>query len=198
MKAEETRRKIVVAADQLFYEQGFEKASFADIAGMVEISRGNFYYHFKSKDALLAAVIEHRLDERKAMLRHWVETEADPAVRIRNFINILIANQTKIMAYGCPVGTLCSELAKLDHALQNEASRLFTLFGEWLEDQFIQLGLDDQASEHAMHLLMRSQGVATLANTFHDAAFVRREVEAMYRWLEDQLSTTRQASAERH
>tara|TARA_R110000850_G_scaffold36909_9_gene97276 strand:- start:535 stop:1116 length:582 start_codon:yes stop_codon:yes gene_type:complete len=189
VKADETRRKIVAAADQLFYEQGFEKASFADIARVVEISRGNFYYHFKTKDALLGAVIEHRLDERRAMLSRWQQQEADPVIRIKNFINILIANQTQIMAFGCPVGSLCSELAKLDHTLRTEAAQLFTLFAEWLEDQLVQLGYHDQASDIAMHLLMRSQGVASLANVFQDADFVRREVEAMTQWLEDQLST---------
>lgn len=191
MKADETRRKIVIAADHLFYEQGFENASFADIAQAVEISRGNFYYHFKTKDAVLAAVIEYRLDERKTMLRLWELEEDNPANRIKNFINILIANQTKIMAFGCPVGTLCSELAKLDHALRNEAAGLFTLFAEWLEAQFVQLGRADQASDLAMHLLMRSQGVASLANTFQDAEFVRREVEAMYQWLDQQCPPKR-------
>lgn len=191
MKADETRRKIVIAADQLFYEQGFEKASFADLARVVEISRGNFYYHFKTKDAVLAAVIEHRLDERKAMLRHWEQQEDNPANRIKSFINILIANQTKIMAFGCPVGTLCTELAKLDHTLKPEAAGLFTLFAEWLEQQFVKLGCGGQARDLAMHLLMRSQGVASLANTFQDADFVRREVEAMYQWLDYQLSTMR-------
>lgn len=191
MKADETRRKIVTAADQLFYEQGFEKASFADIARVVEISRGNFYYHFKTKDSVLAAVIEHRIEERKAMLRHWDQQEDNPVNRIKCFINILIANQTKIMAFGCPVGTLCSELTKLDHALKNEAAGLFTLFAEWLEIQFVELGFADRASDFAMHLLMRSQGVASLANTFRDADFVRREVEAMYQWLETQHPTHR-------
>ena len=191
MKADETRRKIVVAADKLFYEQGFERASFADIARVVEISRGNFYYHFKTKDAVLAAVIEHRFDERKAMLRRWEQEEDKPANRVKSFINILIANQTKIMAFGCPVGTLCTELAKLDHALKPEAAGLFTLFAEWLERQFVELGCGGQAPDLAMHLLMRSQGVASLANTFQDAEFVRREVEAMYQWLDNQLSPMR-------
>ncbi|WP_210421523.1 TetR/AcrR family transcriptional regulator [Hoeflea halophila] len=191
MKADETRRKIVVAADKLFYEQGFDTASFADIARVVEISRGNFYYHFKTKDAVLAAVIEHRLDERKAMLRHWEQEEDNPANRVKRFINILITNQTNIMAFGCPVGTLCTELAKLDHTLKSEAAGLFTLFAEWLERQFVELGCGGQAPDLAMHLLMRSQGVASLANTFQDAEFVRREVEAMYQWLDNQLSPKR-------
>lgn len=191
MKADETRRRIVVAADRLFYERGFENASFADIGQAVAISRGNFYYHFKAKDALLSAVIEHRIQERREMLREWEQQEDNPAIRIRSFINILIANQAKIMAHGCPVGSLCSELAKLDHPLKSEATRLLTLFAEWLEEQFMQLGCSDRASDLAMHLLMRSQGVASLANIFRDVDFVHREVEAMNQWLDDQVSTMR-------
>jgi hypothetical protein len=34
-----------------------------------------------------------------------------------------------------------------------------------------------------MHLLARSQGVATLANTFHDENFIRQEVKHMCDWL---------------
>ncbi len=56
-----TRDRIVQAADQLFYRQGFEHTSFSDIADDVQISRGNFYYHFKTKDEILDAVINVRL-----------------------------------------------------------------------------------------------------------------------------------------
>ena len=56
-----TRANIIDAADQLFYRQGYEHTSFADIADVVQISRGNFYYHFKSKDEILDAVINLRL-----------------------------------------------------------------------------------------------------------------------------------------
>ena len=38
-----TREHIVRAADELFYQQGFDHTSFADIAKAVNISRGNFY-----------------------------------------------------------------------------------------------------------------------------------------------------------
>lgn len=52
-----TRHQIVEAADRLFYERGFEATSFADIAAVVGLSRGNFYYHFRTKDEILEAVI---------------------------------------------------------------------------------------------------------------------------------------------
>lgn len=87
------------------------------------------------------------------------------------------------MRHGCPVGTLSGELSKLDHALQPQANTLFTLFRGWLSRQFTALGRREDADRLAMHLLARSQGVATLANAFHDQAFIKSEVDQMNRWL---------------
>lgn len=185
MKQKSTRQNIVEAADGLFYRKGFEHTSFSDIADAVNISRGNFYFHFKTKDDLLGAVIDRRIAETGRMLEQWEAEGQGPAARIRCFIDVLIANRADIKRYGCPVGTLCSELAKLAHAAQPEAAQLFTLFREWLRQQFEALGHEAQADTLAMHLLARSQGVATLASAFHDERFVRNEVQAMSAWLAD-------------
>jgi AcrR family transcriptional regulator len=184
MGAANTRQQIVDAADQLFYEHGFEATSFADIASVVGLSRGNFYYHFRTKDEILDAVIAQRLSNTRTMLGKWEAEGATPDERIRSFIQILITNRAKIMAYGCPVGTLCNELAKLDHVSRCEAAKLFALFRDWLVRQFTEMGRETDADALAMHMLMRSQGVATLATAFGDDAFIRREVEDMCAWLE--------------
>lgn len=178
-----TRDHIVEEADRLFYQQGFEHTSFAHIAEAVKISRGNFYYHFKSKDEILDAVIALRLSNTQTLLDKWEVAGVTPTDRIRRFINILLMNQTKIKRYGCPVGTLCSELTKLDHSSQGESVKLFTLFRAWLRIQFEQLGDKANADELAMHLLARSQGIATLASAFHDERFIEQEVKQLYEWL---------------
>ena len=179
-----TRDRIVEAADGLFYRRGFEHTSFADIAGEVHISRGNFYHHFKTKDEILDAVIGLRLANTARMLDRWEAEGETPADRIRSFIGILVMNRAKIRKYGCPVGTLCTELAKLDHPSQGAANRLFTLFRAWLRRQFALLGREADADELAMHLLARSQGVATLASAFRDEKFIRSEVAQMCDWLD--------------
>jgi TetR/AcrR family transcriptional regulator, transcriptional repressor for nem operon len=183
MSDKTTRDHIVEAADRLFYEQGYEHTSFSDVADAVGISRGNFYHHFKSKDEMLDAVINQRLANTRQMLERWEVEGSNPEDRVRSFINILIANRIKIKRHGCPVGTLCSELAKLGHPSQGEASGLFTLFRTWLRKQFTLLGHKADADDLAMHLLARSQGVATLANAFHDEKFIKQEVEQMRDWL---------------
>jgi TetR/AcrR family transcriptional regulator, transcriptional repressor for nem operon len=178
-----TRDHIVEAADRLFYHQGYAHTSFSDIADAVQISRGNFYYHFKTKDEILDAVIDARRAHTQAMLDRWERDGATPADRIRSFMHMLIANQAHIQLYGCPVGTLSTELAKLDHASKDEAVKLFALFRTWLGRQFALLGREADADDLAMHLLARSQGVAALANAFHDDAFIRKEVQLMCDWL---------------
>lgn len=178
-----TRERIIEAADRLFYRHGYENTSFADIADAVQISRGNFYHHFKSKDEILQAVIDLRLANTRNMLDRWDNAAETPADRIRCFIRILIANRAKIMRSGCPVGTLSGELAKLDHPSQAEANELFTVFRAWLREQFVLLGRAADADTLALHLLARSQGVASLANAFHDEDFIKREVDDMCDWL---------------
>jgi len=186
MSDRRTRDHIVDAADRLFYRQGYDHTSFSDIADAVHISRGNFYFHFKTKDEILDAVIERRLADTREMLERWQAEGSSPAERIRRFIDMLIANRADIKRYGCPVGTLATELAKLGHAARPAANKLFALFRAWLSDQFTALGRAADADRLALHLLARSQGVATLANAFHDDAFIRREVEAMGDWLDGQ------------
>lgn len=179
-----TREQIIAAADELFYRRGYEYTSFADIAAAVNISRGNFYYHFRSKDDILDAVIQRRLAGTQTMLEQWEAAADSPQGRIRSFIQMLVLNGAEIAQYGCPVGTLCSELAKLDHCTQAEAGRLFMLFRDWLARQFEQLGHGAESDRLAMHLLARSQGIATLSSAFRDPDFIRQEVELLDAWLQ--------------
>lgn len=183
MNAKATRDQIVEAADRLIYEKGFEYMAFADLAAAVGISRGNVTFHFQTRDEILAAVIELRLERTRSMLDQWETQGATAEGRIRCFINILITNRTKILLYGCPVGTLCSELAKLEHTALAHAGRVFSLFREWLGRQFAELGCGARADALAMQVLAWSQGVATLASAFRDEKFIRAEVRQLEGWL---------------
>ena len=110
-----TRERIVQVADELFYQRGFEKTSFADIADQVGVSRGNFYHHFKSKDDILAAVIALRSARTQAMLDAWSRQATSPVGRLSCFADMLLRNRGDIQRFGCPVGTLNAELGKRAH-----------------------------------------------------------------------------------
>lgn len=53
-----TRTRILDAAYGLFWRAGFERASVDEIAARAKVTKRTLYYHFRSKDDLLAAVLE--------------------------------------------------------------------------------------------------------------------------------------------
>ena len=61
--SERTRQRILDAAYVLFRRKGYTRVSMDEIAAATTVTKRTLYYHFTSKDALLAAVLEaqHRL-----------------------------------------------------------------------------------------------------------------------------------------
>lgn len=118
------------------------------------------------------------------MLDGWLDSDQTPKQCVANFIGILLMNGKKIRSFGCPVGTLFSELAKLDHPGESGARELFDLFRVWLRRRFEEMGRADDADALAMHILARSQGAATLANAYPDEPFLETEVKQMLAWLD--------------
>jgi len=57
-EAQERRNEILDAADELFGQKGFDGTSTNDILEKVGIARGTLYYHFKSKEDIMNALIE--------------------------------------------------------------------------------------------------------------------------------------------
>lgn len=57
-EAEERKNEILDAADELFSQKGFDGTSTNDILAKVGIARGTLYYHFKSKEDIMDALIE--------------------------------------------------------------------------------------------------------------------------------------------
>ncbi|MFT4048935.1 MAG: TetR/AcrR family transcriptional regulator [Solirubrobacterales bacterium] len=194
MAAEQTRERIVSAADELIYRRGYGHTTFADFAEAVGISRGNFHYHFKRKDDLLDAVISKRRRDTSAMLRRF-ELESDtPAGQIVRFLELVADNDAAIRLYGCPVGTLCNELGKVDHGSWPGATAIFEQFREWLKARFELLGHHRDADELALHALVLSQGIATLSAALRDRAFVDRELGRARAWVEGEAATGSTAS----
>ena len=185
-KAKAQRQALIEAANRLFYRQGYARTSFTDIAREAGFNRGNFYYYFKTKEEILQAIIEARLTRARAMLESWDTTLATPLERLRRFVRIQLEEVCDVARYGCPMGTLGSELAKGEHARPELVRPMFDLFRSWLERQFSGLGLGpDRAAEQAMRLLVLTQGIAMLGHVYGDEDLVRRETAQVETWLEE-------------
>ncbi len=60
---EERRAEIVAAADQLFRQKGYAKCSVDMIIREIGVAKGTFYYYFKSKADILAAIVDRTLNQ---------------------------------------------------------------------------------------------------------------------------------------
>ena len=65
-RAEATRRKIIETAIELFSELGYGETGLADVLQRAGVSKGAFYYHFDSKEAVAKAIIDE-FDNRAAI-----------------------------------------------------------------------------------------------------------------------------------
>lgn len=186
-KAETMRSKIVSTADDLFYRQGFNHTSFSDISKVVGISRGNFYYHFKTKDDILAAVIENRKLGISSMLQEWTINIPDAKNRLIKYVDMIVGHKDNIKKYGCPVGSVCSELIKLKNVNYTDATEMINLFRDWLVEQFVILGHVKEKSDHlAMHMLTCTQGISLIGQAFKDSEYIMREADGLINWIKQQ------------
>ena len=62
-EAEERKNEILDVAGRLFGEQGYDATSTNDILKEIGIARGTLYYHFKSKEEILDAMIDRMTEQ---------------------------------------------------------------------------------------------------------------------------------------
>ena len=185
-KGEKTRADIVNCARKLFYEHGYDGTSFTQIVDATGLFRGNIYHYFKTKDEILEAVIGRYLDDYRTMLAQWEREISDPRMRLRAFVEMVVGHKAELVEYGCPIGSLNTELGKDRRELQHVARALFELFQNWLAVRFTELGYGEEADGLALHLLGRAQGIAVISHVYRDKPFLERETSQLAAWI-DQL-----------
>lgn len=78
-RAEATRRKIIDAAVELFADIGYGDTALADIVKTADVTKGAFYYHFNSREAVAEAIIGES-NERVAAAYAEATREPRPAL----------------------------------------------------------------------------------------------------------------------
>jgi len=81
-KPDSRRAQILEHAAHLFGTRGFDRTSIRDIAAAVGMLPGSVYYHFASKEALLAAVYTDAIDQAIASVQDAAALHQDPWDRL--------------------------------------------------------------------------------------------------------------------
>lgn len=176
---------LVEAGAKVIHEQGFQRTLLADIAKEAEVPQGSLYYYFKTKEDVAAAIISTRMTRLNTLIKQWEELP-NPKQRLNALIQVWVDDKDVDSRYGCPIGSLCYELAKDRGKLSEMAAEPLRLLVEWCELQFRELNKSArQAGDLAIHLICVLQGASLLANAFGDARVILRETNQLKHWVKE-------------
>ena len=176
------RQRLVEGARLLLHEQGVEKTTLADVAQAADVPVGNVYYYFKTKDELVQAAIDSHAHDIQTMLASF-DRHRTPKARLKALLRVLTDQRELAARYGCPHGTLCSELNKRDDDLERDAATLMQVLIDWAEQQFRSMGRRD-ARDLAVAMIASYQGIMLLTNTFREPELLVREARRLERWID--------------
>ena len=176
------RERLVEGTRLTLHQQGVQATTIADVARAAEVPVGNVYYYFKTKDELVHAAIDSHEQEVRAALGA-LEAHGTPRARLKAFVRMITDKSDLAARYGCPQGTLCSELDKRDDPLARDAATLMRLPIDWAEQQFREMGRRD-ARDLAVALIAAYQGISLLTNTLREPDLMVREARRLERWID--------------
>jgi TetR/AcrR family transcriptional repressor of nem operon len=131
--AKSTREALLKAATRLIHVQGYQNTSLDDVLRESGVGKGNFYYHFRSKEDLGYAILDQII---AAFLERTLEPcfssgEAPRLTQIRCFLDrVLEAQRQRKCIGGCAMGNLACELSDVHEGFR---ARLASVFTAWRE-----------------------------------------------------------------
>lgn len=129
-------------AARLFYARGVSNVGINEIIARAGVARMTLYHHFPSKDALIKAVLERRLEERDEWLQPAHDMAGEPLGRMLAVFDLFVDWATTPDFRGSPLVAATFELGG-----QLNAARPFAqAHGQRLEQYF-----ETQASEAGLH-----------------------------------------------
>lgn len=174
MRQTNTREKILAAAYRLFYREGFSRVSVDAIAEATGVTKRTIYYHFKSKDDIVADVLNTQhayvLDRFKA----WAGTRETPLSQvIENLFSQLKGWADGDNYMGSGFTRISTELAdRPGHPARLAASSHKTMTEEWLSELLQQHG-SHRHGEIARQIMILIEGSMSLALIHRDSSYLQ-------------------------
>ncbi len=178
--------KILSAALKMFHESGFHNSGTQDIVSLAGVSKGSFYNHFKSKDALGLAVLEYYWESHQDSLSLLKAPNQKPLERIENYFKSIAYDEK-----GCLIGNFSTALAGVDEFRLRLAdvfsmwnSKIETCISEGQTDGTIRT--DEDAKTLAEFVTASYEGAILKAKVDRDPAILERFRQSILSYLKRQ------------
>jgi TetR/AcrR family transcriptional repressor of nem operon len=127
--ARATREALVTSATRLMHVNGYNATSLDDVLRDSGVGKGNFYYHFRSKEDLGYAILDQLIAGflQRTLEPCFSDPTARPLAQIRCFLDrVLDIQRQRNCVGGCPMGNLASELSDVHEGFRKRLASVFT------------------------------------------------------------------------
>lgn len=127
-RAQDTHRKILVAATKLFARQGYHKTTITDICRLIGLTSGAVFHHFPSKEALLDAVIERLARGIHIYSQYLERTETGSSQVVEEMVRIMCDHFRRQPEATICLAALATEFAGSNHPIERRLKEIYDHF----------------------------------------------------------------------
>jgi AcrR family transcriptional regulator len=136
---EDTRRRILQAAFEEFYKNGFQGGSLNHIVDKAGTTKGALFHHFQDKKDLGYSVVEEVVQP--VIKQRWLDPLAssiDPVEDLKRVLHQFVSNvcHEGRLEHGCPLNNLAQEMSPLDKGLRERIEKVYEMWREGLAAAF--------------------------------------------------------------
>lgn len=174
-----TRERIISAANALFYNDGIRGVSVDAVAAKAGITKRTLYYHFTSKDELVAAYLAGRDQPNLALFRKWfAEADGGLPAKVEAIFRNLARSARHPKWKGCGFLRTSAELANMPgHPAIKIGAAHKKKFEEWLRATFEAEGIADPL-RLARQILLLLDGAFAVVLLHRDPSYMETAGEA--------------------
>ena len=183
-----TSERIISAANALFYNDGIRGVSVDAVAEKAGVTKRTLYYHFRSKDDLVAAYLAARDQPNLALFRKWFsEAEGGLPAKVEAIFRNLARSARHPKWKGCGFLRTSAELANMPgHPAIRIGAAHKKKFEEWLRATFEAEGIADPR-RLARQILLLLDGSFAVVLLHRDPSYMETAGEAAHALIEAAL-----------
>ncbi len=132
MKHSEVHKKIVETASQLFYKNGYNSTGVNEIIATAEIAKATLYNHFKAKEDICVAYIEHKNSVFLVELEKYCKSKPQGREQVSAIFDFLLEFYNTDEFNGCWCIKTMAEIPIHDEKIRNEIQRQKNLFIQFI------------------------------------------------------------------
>jgi len=178
-KADDTRLTLLQKAFELIYKNGYQATSIDDIIANTAVTKGAFYYHFKSKQEMGLAIIREVMYPGMAsvMIEPLMDGNDVPDKIYQMMEGLLLDNKFFKVQYGCPAINLIEEMAPLNMEFKSALTQLVVRWQHAIEQVLIlaqksgKISTELAPRQIAMFVITGYSGVRNMGKVFGQSCY---------------------------